>query len=218
MSRVVWCTLVLASFAAAPARAQTAELRPIEMTLGALRSGGAVFLPVNGNETGTDGGPFPLFKSQSRIAGSFGLEGGLAFRVRRWLQVGVVSSYGRPQLSTRVTGDIENAPAVDIDEKTVRFTVQGVVVAHLTHWRLGSRVTPFLTAGGGYLRELHEGQTIVKTGGSYFAGAGLRYMLKKTKPIGIKADVRVAADTGGLALDGRTHAAPALGASIFLGF
>lgn len=218
MSRLVSCALALASFVATPALAQTAAPRPIEAALGAVRSGGAVFPPVNGNETGTDGGPFPLFKSQSRIASSFGLEGGLAFRASRWLQIGVVGSYGRPELITRVTSDTEGAAAADISEETLRFTVQGVVVAHLTRWRLGSRTTPFLTVGGGYLRELHEGRTLVKTGGSYFAGVGLRYMLKRTTPIGIKADVRVVADTGGLALDGRTHAAPALGASIFLGF
>ena len=67
-------------------------------------------------------------------------------------------------------------------------------------------------------RALHEGQTIVKGGGSYFAGAGLRYLVKAATPIGIQADVRLVADAGGLALDDRTQVVPAFGASIFLGF
>jgi hypothetical protein len=206
---------------AASSSAQAAPSR-FEVSVGPLWARGVRFAAIDAKETGAGGVPFRLFKSQSEVEGAVGIEGGAAIRVNRWLQVEAVASYGRPRLTTHVSGDFENAANIDITERTVQVAVQGGLVAHLLRWHMGPRGTPFVAAGGGYFRELHEGQTIVRRGGAYFAGAGFRYLLTEharfTKVIGLKADLRAVVHTGGIALDERTHVTPAFGVSAFLGF
>lgn len=218
-----WSWVLGALLAAQPAQAQPLEPSRFEVRVGPLWTAAVGFPSVDANQTGSGGDPFRLFASRSTLGPSVVFEGSLAVRVSRWLQVEALASYGKPRATTRITGDFEGAPDITIAEETVRAVAQGGLVAHLTRWRFGARATPFVTAGGGYLRELHEGQTIVKSGRSYFAGGGLRYSLKArpgslVQALGLRGDARVVVRTGGIALDGGTHVSPAVGASVFLGF
>ena len=36
---------------------------------------------------------------------------------------------------------------------------------------------PFVTAGGGYLRQLHEGLTVIEEGRVFYVGGGARYWI-----------------------------------------
>ena len=47
-------------------------------------------------------------------------------------------------------------------------------VVYVPRWRVGSRILPFVTGGGGYLRQLHEGDTLAETGRIYYVGGGAR--------------------------------------------
>jgi hypothetical protein len=85
-------------------------------------------------------------------------------------------------------------------------------------------VLPFVTGGGGYLRQLHEGATLVQTGSIYYIGAGASIALstadrrQRVKQIGLRLDTRAIVRTGGVTIDGRAYTAPAVGASLFARF
>ena len=82
---------------------------------------------------------------------------------------------------------------------------------------------PFAMAGGGYLRQLHEEATLIETGRFVQFGGGVTYLLVSTphlrmKSIGARGDVRAFIRSKGIAFDGGSHAAPALGVSAFVRF
>jgi hypothetical protein len=212
--------------AAATASAQTREPgRPgrFDVGIGLRWTGGSSLAPVGAAETTPGGTPFSLFTSQTRFESAPGIEGRLGVRVARRLHVEATASYARPDLTTKVTNDVEAAPSTSITESLVQLKIEGGVLVPLRRPRIGARVEPFLTAGGGYLRELHEGQTIVATGQSYYAGGGLNYALKvrparRFDTIGLRLDARAAVRHGGISLDGATHVAPLFAASLFVRF
>jgi opacity protein-like surface antigen len=215
------CLALALVLVAAPAAAQTPAPR-VEIAAGALWIGAIDFGAVDANESTSGGGAFRLFASRSSLGRELALEGRFAVRLTDRLQVEGIGSYGRPRLITRVSLDAENAPALDVDEDTVRIAIEGAIVVSAARWRVGSRGVPFVTAGGGYLRQLHEGRTVVRTGQSYFAGAGIRYALAArmqslVKTIGVRADGRLVVRAGGIALDDRVHLAPAVAASLYFG-
>jgi hypothetical protein len=82
---------------------------------------------------------------------------------------------------------------------------------------------PFLSAGAGYLRHLHEGDTFVQGGQIYSVGGGVEVPLltrgaKRVSSVGLRADARAVVRSHGAAVDGRSHLSPALGVSAYLGF
>jgi hypothetical protein len=229
-----WCWLLGAVLgagcgvlgAATTASAQTREpgrSGRFEVGVGVRWTGGSSLAPVSAAETTPGGTPFSLFTSRTSSESSAGVEGRLSARVTRWLHLEAAASYGRPDLTTKVTNDSEGAPSTSITESLVQLKIEGGVLVPLRRPRIGVRVEPFLTAGGGYLRELHEGQTIVATGQSYYAGGGLNYALKvrpgrRFDTIGLRLDARAAIRHGGISLDGVTHVAPLFGTSLFVRF
>ena len=63
----------------------------------------------------------------------------------------------------------------------------------------GSRAVPFVSAGAGYLRELHEGNQLVETGIEYHATAGLKYWLGSgDHRFGLRVEAGLSARENGL--------------------
>jgi hypothetical protein len=85
-------------------------------------------------------------------------------------------------------------------------------------------VFPFVTAGGGYLRELHEGGTLAQTGKVVYVGGGARIPLvsrqarQRLTQLGVRADLRALVRSGGVTLDRQSHVSPAVAASLFVRF
>jgi hypothetical protein len=163
-----------------------------------------------------------LFSTSSDLAAAGGIEGRIGVRLTRALQVEASSSYSRPQLRASVSGDIENAASAILVETIQQFTVDGGVVLHLDQWRFGGRAVPFVSAGAGYLRQLHEGNALVVTGQMYRVGGGATCLLMSRssglKGFGIRGDLRAIVRTKGVAFDHRAHASPAAAGSVFLRF
>src|SRR5262249_57367737 len=83
------------------------------------------------------------------------------------------------------------------------------------------RVAPFLSGGGGYLRQLHETATLVVTGRYYQFGGGVAYPLTSQsggwlKTMGLRLEARAIIRVNGVAFDSSAHVAPTAGASFFL--
>jgi hypothetical protein len=203
--------------------AQTRDPGRFEFGLGARVTGGSALAPVAAGETTPGGSAFSLFTTRSAFGPAIGVEGRLSARVARWLHIEAAASYGRPRLTTSITSDFEDAPATAAAESLIQVRVEGGVLVPVSRWHIGTRAVPFLAAGGGYLRELHEGQTIVETGRSYYVGGGLNYALnrrttRRFDTIGVRLDARASIRRGGISLDAATHVAPSLGTSLFVRF
>jgi hypothetical protein len=197
----------------------------IEVGAGARWAGRTSFVARDATETasGPASVPFVLFSSASALDAAAGAEAHVAVRLMRLIQAEIGGSYSRPTLRASIGADAEKAAPTEATEVIQQVTIDGSLVVHIARWRLKGRGVPFVIAGAGYLRQLHEGRTVVQDGQTYHAGAGIRIALRsrtdtRLKGIGFRTDVRALVCRNGIALDGRAHVTPVLRASLFVGF
>jgi hypothetical protein len=213
----------LLAFKAEPARAQSA-VQPgrIEVAVGARRSGGLSIAAGDANETTSSGTTFRLFTASTTLASATSFEARVGVRITRRLEAQLSGGYGTPQLRISVSNDIENGAAVTSTERLQQFTVRGGAVWSLSplgRWGFA----PFVAADAGYLRELHEANTLVQSGRMFEIGGGATYPLtsnrsRRLKQIGVRFDARAVLRANGAAFDDSLHVAPALGASLYFRF
>lgn len=208
---------------ASPVRAQAPLPGRVEVAAGALWVARQAMGSTDASETSADGTRFRLFASDSSLAAGVGIEGRIGVRLTRVLQLDASATYAKLELRSRITSDVEGIPDITLTEAVTQWTVEGAVVAHLARWRLGASGVPFLSAGAGYLRELHEGGTLAETGRRYHVGGGINYLLtrrdeRRLKSTGLRVDARAVLRTGGVSFTDGAQVAPALGASLFLRF
>jgi opacity protein-like surface antigen len=193
-----------------------------EVTAGVLWMGHESFAGKDATETSPTGGRSRLFSTTTELAAAGGVEARVGVALTGVLQIEASSSYGRPQLRTTIANDSENAATVTAVERVRQFTVEGAALFLLPHWRRGSRTVPFVTAGAGYLRQLHEGETLSVSGRTYQVGGGVKALLrsraKGIKGVGVRGDARAVVRTKGVAFDSRAHVSPLLAASLFVRF
>jgi hypothetical protein len=170
---------------------------------------------ITANQTG--GAPYTLFKSESRIDSAPAIEGRVGVRMSRLFTIEGGVFMARPQLATRLTGDVEGAPDVTAVEDLSMYIID---VALMTSFgsRSASRITPFVRVGGGYVRELHEDNALVKTGYAVHAGGGVTFWFNPRQTIGARADARVYFINGGIDLDGGSRTQGAGGGAIVFAF
>ena len=216
------------SLGGANVRAQSArdlEAGTFELSAGALWMGSASFGSRDATLTSASGGRFSLFSTASELAGASGVEGRVGGRITRLVQVEGSASYTVPQLQTRVSADTEGGGSVTASEPIRQISLEGSVLVRLARRRIGSRGVPFISAGAGYVRQLHDSQILIQAGRTYYAGGGVKFPLvspngrgKRLKQLGVRVDARAVVRTGGVTLDGRAHTVPALAASLFTRF
>ena len=210
---------------ASAAHAQPASPEPgrLELSIGSLWVGRQALGSTSANETTGAGGTFALFHASTELASLRGLEGRVGVRVWRGVEAELVASYGKPQLKISIDTDTENAAPVTAVETIQQITVGAGVVWSVPYRPWGGRLVPFVTAGAGYLRQLHQSHTLVDTGETYHLGGGVKYLFlsrpaARFKGLGVRAEGRAVAGTKGIAIDHRVHMSPALTASIFVRF
>lgn len=169
--------------------------------------------------------PFRLFTAQSRfvrapallvraavpLGRSFGLEGGM--------------TWGRPEIRTSLTADAEGAAPVASVERINQFVFDASLVWMLGTFRPGQRLVPFVSGGAGYLRQLHEGRTLVEHGQAYHVGGGIKYRLFTrtgrrglVRSAGLRGDARLQLLSGGIAFEEGPRPHAAISGSLFVGF
>lgn len=226
MSRAGVAAWVLAGAALlpAPARAQRADPPPfrVELGVGVEWIGRQPLGDIAATETTGAGAKQTLFTASSELAAAGGFTGRAGVRLGRSLALEAEGSYLKPQLRIALSGDSEGAAAVTAAETLEQFTIGGAVLWYLPVRRM-PRVTPFATAGGGYLRQLHEAATLAETGRYYQFGGGVSFLLVPgrryhTKGMGARVDARAVVRSRGVAFDGGSQTSPAAGASLFVRF
>jgi hypothetical protein len=195
-----------------------------EAAVGASWTGPTSYGSLDASLTTASGAPYRLFSTSTELAAAPAVEVRLGRRLTRVIQVDLALGYASPMLTTTISNDAENGAATVASEPMRQISLVAAVVVYFPQGRARSGVLPFVTGGGGYLRELHEGSTLAQTGGTYRVGAGVMIPLlsrgraRGVKQFGIRTDVHLLFRTGGVTMDGVTHATPALAASVFSRF
>jgi hypothetical protein len=224
---VVLAVAVTLCFHAGTGLAQSANAAVVgrfELSVGTVWFGTAAVGSRDATLTGSGGGGFRLFSTSSELGGATGVHVRVGGCVTHVIEAEASASYASPLLTTSIANDAENAAPTSVSESVRQFTIEGGALVNLTRWRFGSRVFPFVTAGGGYLRQLHEGGTLAQTGKVGYVGGGARIPLvsrgarERLKQLGVRADLRALVRSGGVTLDGQSHLSPALAASLFVNF
>jgi hypothetical protein len=224
--RTAWATAVLAGIVllrAWPASAQAAVLSSrVELGAGVLWIGQQPLGDKTVTETTSTGAPRTLFTSSSELAAAPGFAGRVGVRLTRSLVAEAESSYIKPQLRIALSNDVEGAASATAVETVEQFTIGGGALWYLPGVRT-TRVAPFATVGGGYLRQLHEQETFVETGRFFQFGGGASILLVSgrhfhSKGIGARVDARAVRRSGGVKFDGGSTMSPAVGVSAFVRF
>jgi hypothetical protein len=223
---VRWCGVAIALFMAVPASAQTPlPVGRFEVDAGGGWLGGAPLGSSDANLRGPGAAPatLRLFSVDSRLdaAPTFHVKVGFALTRRFGVEGGLTLSH--PELRASVTNDAEAAPPITIAERIDQYSVDAGVIVMIGELALGSRTLPFVAAGAGYLRQLHEGRTLVEEGHVFHAGGGVKHWLVARDQgfingAGLRVDARLSLMSGGIAFEDRPRPHGAVSGSVFVAF
>jgi hypothetical protein len=220
------CMMCLAGVV--PAGAQGASDRPVrrlEVTIGAGTLGGAKLESEDANIRANDTTfrPYQLFRVTSLFGSTPFVETRTSVAMsRRWSLEGVFV-FSHPELRSSISRDVEGASPRTIVERVDQYFVEGSLVLMLDELRLGSRTVPFVAGGAGYLRQLHEGHTVIEEGHLYHLGGGIKHwMLARERGViraaGVRADGNVYLLAGGIAFQSRSRPQAAISGGFFVSF
>ncbi|HZP48597.1 MAG TPA: hypothetical protein VFB07_08685 [Vicinamibacterales bacterium] len=212
--------------AIAIASASTAAAQPpdgrVEVGVGAGWIGSAAMSAVEATETQGNNTARTVFGFSRELASTPVVEARVAVRLSTRLDVEATGSYARPQLRVTTADDVEGAAAVTADEQLQEFTVGGAASWFLVRRAAQTRTTPFVTAGAAYVRQLHQAATLADAGALVDLGGGLERVLRvregRVRSIGLRIDAHARVRPKAVAVDGRTHVAPMISASLFVRF
>jgi len=147
----------------------------------------------------------------------------LAFPLSRRFAIEGALTKATPDVRVSATSDFEGAPSITTTETIDQYFIDASVLIMLDELRIGTRAVPFAAAGGGYLRQLHEGQRLVEQGEVYHVGGGIKYWLLTrnagtVRSAGLRADARAYFLRGGISFDDRPRSHVAISGSVFVGF
>lgn len=148
--------------------------------------------------TGT--GPFALFASRSAVAAAPAADLRAGVRLSNAISVEGGLQYARPTLTTRLSGDAEQAPGLTAEESLTRYLATASLVVRLTGLTFaGGRGEPFVSGGGGYIRELHERNEVMETGREYHAAGGVKlWMGGRRRRVGVRLEAGASMRSGGI--------------------
>jgi hypothetical protein len=175
------------------------------------------------NEAGTTApSGFPLFTADASLRRAAGVEARIGFGLTRALAVEFGGGYARPRMAVAITQDQESPSVVLDDERISQYMIEAAVLWQLSQLNLGSRARPYLSVGGGYLRQLYENRVKLETGRVAHIGGGVRYWLHggdaAHRAIGIRAELRAERRSGGIELAGQARVFPVANLFAFFGF
>ena len=228
MSRVLRLALVATAALAVPAiaAAQTpAAQKPAgqgrgkEFVLGGLWLGPVGMGSRSAELLRSNGTTLTFFETENSLGSGLGLAGGVGFELTRAVWIEVLGGYGQAKLRTEVTGDFEDADIEPIRANVARFTVEG---AALFYFGAGGSSAWFARGGGGWGRELHEGEALAEDTFHGTGSIGWRHWWGQPRGrarSGFRVSGGVELRTGGLTLsESSVRIGPTAAFHVFFGF
>lgn len=217
---VVACVLVPPAPALAQARPSSSpriEVGGGGGVIGGIDLGGREATLLSNDATGT---PFRLFATDTRVRPAAHVEVRLGYRVSPRLTADARLTVSRPELRVSLSGDAENAAAVDATNNLTEYVLEGGAM-----WRLASdarrRWIPFVSGGAGVVRHVHDGRALVEDAAEGYAGGGALYTFGPSSTVrrtGIRFDLRVQMLHGGLVEGAGVSSRVLASASAFVAF
>jgi hypothetical protein len=212
---------VFVAFWPAAASAQGRSGR-VEVGVGFGALGGAALGSDEADLRTGSGTDFALFSAASRFGAARELELRAGISLTRRYAVEVRGGLSHPELRTSISGDVEGAPDITLTERIDQYVVDASFIAMFEGLRIGP-VVPFAAAGAGYLRQLHEGLTLVEQGAVYHLGGGVthRFVNRSSgllKAAGVRGDARLSLFSGGIAVRDRPRPHVGVSAGFFVVF
>jgi hypothetical protein len=159
--------------------------------------------------------PLTLFAVKSRMQSTPGANAHLGLFLSSRVCLEGAFQYSRPILRARVTSDFESAPDTDVDGVVVTYLARGSLLYHFGSGRL----VPFVSGGGGYLRQIDDENSDLVTGSEIHAGGGLKFWFGSGgRRLGIRFDAGLFSRSKSVAFEQKRRIVPALGAGLAFQF
>jgi len=159
----------------------------------------------------TGAAPLTLFSVEGSVRSTPGAGAHFGVYLGRRVSVEATFQYSRPILRVRVTSDFELAPDTDANGTVTSYLAGGSLLYHFGE----GRVVPFVSGGGGYLRQLHEANAELLTGTEVHAGGGLKYWLGTgANRFGLRVGAEVSARSKSVAFEQKRRIVPSVTAGL----
>jgi hypothetical protein len=207
---------------ASSAQAQGSNASGVEAAFAAGWLGGLSFGTSDASLRTRTGDDSPLFSTESTMGAAPVFEARATYPLTSRYAIEGRFGFAMPEVRTSISGDVEGAPSLDVAEQIDQYTFDGALLVMFGDTRPDS-VRPFISLGAGYLRQLHEGQTLVENGVVYHVGGGVRapFMARQqglVKTAGARVDGRLNMRNGGIALGEESGTNVSFVAGVFVGF
>lgn len=213
---------------ALPCAAQTAPpaSRPARLVVagGGTYSGGYEVgtgaADLRQNTTGS-GQTFTLFETRTRVDSAAGLDLRVGYVVSPAWTVEGEFTFSKPSLSVVVSNDREEASTSFQGQSLSQYVVGANVLWTVPGLGRATALRPYVLGGAGYLRQLYEDRTIVETGQVFYAGGGVRYLIRGAgarRTFGVRGEVRATVRRDGVEFEDATRVFPVASGLLFFMF
>jgi hypothetical protein len=165
-----------------------------------------------------------LFDAQADIGGGVGLTARFGWRFWRDLWVDGGATFARARLRSTVRSDVEPALNAALDTPFNQLAADAGLLVPLRRAAMrNGRLVPFISGGGGYLRQMYEDGVLLETGRLGYVGGGVRLAPPMRsdrffRQVGLRADVRLMVRTGGIDVEDSARAFVTLAGGVFVRF
>lgn len=225
----IGCLVAAIGVLASPGGAQTPAAgseRRVEVAVQGGLLGGADLGSSDANlRAGGAGGSTPqlrLFAVESEFGRTplLAIHGSFPLTQRFAVEGGM--TWSRPDLRGQVTSDAEGAPSIEVAESLDQYFFDGSLLIAIPEL-LPGRAVPFAVVGMGYLRQLHEGHTVIEHGEVYHAGGGVKLPLMTrasglVRAMGIRGEMRAYLLRRGVSFDTDPRPHLAVSGGVFVRF
>jgi hypothetical protein len=215
------CAVAAVLFVPAPLAAQSTDAGRVEVSGGVVLVGGYDFGESVAELTPNSGsGSYDFFTTESRVKQGLGLLARIGVVVSPAVVVEGGLRFTKPVYAVSVSDDVEGAADTTVEEKLSQYVIEGTVVWHVGRAAAsGGRFVPFFYGGAGYLRELHEDDTLVEDGIEYHAGGGVKWWFGQgRRRLGVRGEVGISIRDGGFDFEDGLRMVPVVGGSLVYRF
>ncbi|MGB2715043.1 MAG: hypothetical protein WBC51_12745 [Vicinamibacterales bacterium] len=165
---------------------------------------------------GQSSGGFDLFTAAGEMKGGVGAGATIAVFLSRSVAVEGGFRVSQPSVRYRLSGDAEEASDITAQENLTRYVFTGSLLVHLRRMSPGVSTVPFIAAGAGYVRDLHQGNELLETGTEFHGVVGLKYWFNTTASnrFGIRGEAGVSMTDGGFDFSDKSRLVPIASASL----
>jgi hypothetical protein len=157
------------------------------------------------------GTPLTLFTSSARVPAVAGVEARAGIYLGARVSAEAAFQFSRPRLVVSLRDDFENAAPQEAVGGLSSYAIAGSLLYHFG----SGRVVPFVSGGGGYLRQLDEDNADVLTGNEVHGGGGVKVWFGRGRSgLGLRVDAQASSRSKSAAFEQKRRILPVLGAGL----